>query len=555
MQDVIEALRLRAARGDVRGVAGLIKHNLEQGLSPTPDVWYALICANRARKDAEGALRALKQMHSAGCVPTSRHYAQLYKCLGENGRAREAFEWFETRYKARKNLAACEFNSIIKISAILQDFSVTQAMYRLMLQLQVRPDIGTFRNMLHVTLKLRNADAARGVLSEMQKQGFQPEDDDYKAVLLIGKDQKVLKMTSNILSDMQDDQMKPNSVHYATMMSILLNAGKLDEAFDLLAKLDEEKIQPINAIYASVFGKLVERRRFGKAEEILSEMRRRQIPTQEYQYKHIISHYFRARRLRDAERMLAEMQAQGHKPSLYTWTAFISGYCKAGETEKAISIYKQLCEDGIELDSRCYNLVMTALINRQQYYQAVEVFHEMTAKHVEPTVHEKVTVMRAFRHLRQADNAEAIFSSIRDPSIFCYTELMMVNFMSGRRKEGFEVFDRLKASGLEISEVPFTVVLSHHVKSGDVAQARAIVHEMKSAYNIKPSVVIYNRLIEANIGSQNLEGVLDVLREMREDGVEPNKMTAIHLGPYMSTKGLAMEGFGVKASVVAEEPR
>lgn len=110
---------------------------------------------------------------------------------------------------------------------------------------------------------------------------------------------------------------------------------------------------------------------------------------------------------------------------------------------------------------------------------------------------------------------------------------------SGNLKGAMKVFETLKGSGTEMNSVVYNTVLDACVECHDLKAAEAWMVQMKGLGFL--DVVSYNTMIKAHLQNENFSKARSLMEEMRNEGLQPNRVTFNELVNGLVTRGSAAQ--------------
>jgi pentatricopeptide repeat protein len=189
---------------------------------------------------------------------------------------------------------------------------------------------------------------------------------------------------------------------------------------------------------------------------------------------------------------LATTQSTIHGSSLL---AFIRFYAEAGQPETACSIYdehlKAQPEDSEKRKANVDSKTEKCLISASLQCGRKDIAADLVVS--SPT-----------------DTAKHI-SMIRNSASKCNLE------------EAFNIFDSLETSGADLTHSLHNALLDACVECHDMERAEAFMRKMVAAD--RADAVSYNTLIKAHLNSSNFQGARNVMDTMRKAGCKPNPVT------------------------------
>mmetsp|Transcript_29893 Transcript_29893/g.114768 ORF Transcript_29893/g.114768 Transcript_29893/m.114768 type:complete len:471 (-) Transcript_29893:1452-2864(-) len=445
MDDLLQAMRIRANAGDVRGVRGLMRMGCRGTARAPPAMLFELMIAYRNRRKPLAAISVLREVNSTDSDPEPWLYAEGYKILGQAGLLEKAMAMLRARLKSGK-AAVDEFNALISISRKADTRVNAWQLHEEMKKHKISGNRSTFAALL--SCYAENGDVARAsrTLDEMKSEGYEARLIEYSLVLKACIKSKEGELALKHFRNMISEGISPDIIAFNSVIASISKSGDVDKAHELLQLLMQQEENLGYDSFAPVLVQLLDKGRFSDAAELVERMKERNLYPDEAYFKCLISNYSKVNRVEDAERTLKEMIFRGYKPTVRTLTAMLNAYARATQFPKALSLLKEMQEmtPAIELDERCFTIVMTSAIKSRRPEDAVRLFDEMIVAGIPKGNSSTSTLIRALGMMKEVDRAERVFSAIARPDLYCYNELIFAYLICGKRKDAVHVLEKLR---------------------------------------------------------------------------------------------------------------
>ncbi|CAA6667766.1 unnamed protein product [Spirodela intermedia] len=210
-----------------------------------------------------------------------------------------------------------------------------------------------------------------------------------------------------------------------------------------------------------------------------------------------------------AEAALKEIfDAMGRSRNSVSWNAMISGYCREGD----LAIARQLFDEMPRRNVISWNSMISGYVQNGQWGNALELFNAMEEE-VKPDDVTMASVLSACGHLGALEN--------------------------GRRAA--EIISREK---IRLGLSGHNALVFMHSRCGSMAEARRVFQEMPTR-----DVVSYNSLITGLAAHGHGSEAVALLRRMKEEGVDPDRITFLGILTACSHGGLAAQGREVFSAI------
>ncbi|RVX03544.1 Pentatricopeptide repeat-containing protein, mitochondrial [Vitis vinifera] len=185
------------------------------------------------------------------------------------------------------------------------------------------------------------------------------------------------------------------------------------------------------------------------------------------------------------------------------YDTLVMGYAVAGKPEIALQLFAKMRFQGLDLDSFAYHVLLNALVEENCF--------------------------DAFRVVGQLDEAKAFVEQLVESGRVGLSGGHMVGLIVDalcKRKrfgEAGRLVEEFQGSGMVSVEQAYGVWIRDLVRAGRLDGALEFLHSKKESEGYVPEVCGYNILICRLLRENRLEEVLDLLMEMREGQILPDK--------------------------------
>lgn len=341
--------------------------------------YIKILFDNQRTKEATGVY---KEMLHSGCVPNCYTYTVLMDHLIASGKCKEALEIFEKMQEAgvEPDKAACNI-LIEKCSKVGGTVFMTHILHymkenRLVLRHRV---------FLEAMKALKIAGESDTLLRQVNPQfyldcSFRKKENDSGTVIagssanidnellfVLLKNRKVVAI-DHLLQGMMEKKIGVDNKVISTIIEVNCNCCRPDGALLAFNYSVTMGISLERAGYLSLIGLLIRSNMFSKLVQIVAEMTNAGHSLGIYLASLLIYRLGCARRPSFALKIF-NLLPDNHKCTA-TYTALISTYLSARRVNKALEIYKIMCQKGICPTSGTYNILVAGLERNGRYSEA-----------------------------------------------------------------------------------------------------------------------------------------------------------------------------------------
>ncbi|KAK6121243.1 hypothetical protein DH2020_045017 [Rehmannia glutinosa] len=300
-------------------------------------------------------------------------------------------------------------------------------------------------------------------------------------------------------------------VSWNAMLSGYAQNGFTEEALSLFRRMVSVGVSPNETTWVTVISSCSSHGDPGLIDSVVKILEERGIIMNPFIKTALLDSYAKCGRLEMARKIFNEL---GVCRNLVAWNSMISAYTRTGDLISARELFDQM----LEKDVVTWNSMIAGYAQNGQSALAIELFKQMINERVvmpnEVTV---VSVISACGHL-------------------------------GALELGYWVMEFITANGVKLSMSAYSSLIYMYSRCGSMNEAKMIFHEME-----KRDAVSHNALITGLAAHGNGIEALKFLRKMKDEGIEPDRITYIGVLTACSHSGMLEEGKKVFESIEAPD--
>ncbi|XP_062217210.1 pentatricopeptide repeat-containing protein At5g46100-like [Phragmites australis] len=227
-----------------------------------------------------------------------------------------------------------------------------------------------------------------------------------------------------------------------------------------------------------------------------------------------------------ARSLLADMRAAGFAPTTATYNVLLKAHCSdaAAPIDDALRLFRSIPKT----DACSYNTVIDGLCRRSHLAEALELFSEMVAKDIAPTVVTYTTVIHWLAREGCFDDALKIFDEMGrrgvSPNLITYSSLIDGLCKGGRAASALELLDRMTKERKLPNTITYSSVIDGLCKECRLSEAMEVLDRMH-LQGRKPDAGLFGKLIAGLCNAGRAMEAANYLDEMVLTGIEPNRVT------------------------------
>jgi pentatricopeptide repeat protein len=217
----------------------------------------------------------------------------------------------------------------------------------------------------------------------------------------------------------------------------------------------------------------------------------------------------------------------GVSPNKVSYGILVKSYCEAGATEKAIGIFKEMEEKGVEITAVTFTTILDALYKKGKSEEADNLWNVMVEKRCEIDVAAyNVRIMHA--HGGQPENVMAWINEMSNaglkPDTISYNYLMTSYLKSGMMDEAMKVYEGLEGYACNPNAATFRTLIHYLCRNGDYEKGYKVFKESVKVHRI-PDFATLKNLVDGLVEKKKMKDAKGLIRTVKKK-FPPNVVNA-----------------------------
>ncbi|KAK3007255.1 hypothetical protein RJ639_016238 [Escallonia herrerae] len=222
--------------------------------------------------------------------------------------------------------------------------------------------------------------------------------------------------------------------------------------------------------------------------------------------------YVKCGHLKDAKQVFDAMSWRDY----IVWNSMISGFGRAGFYLEALNIFREMLEEGVEIDSMSIPSILNACGREGDVMKGKEIHGRVVKSALfDSDVAIGNSLIDMYSKCGCLCNSERVFWKMKEWNLVTWTTMISCYGVHGRGNESLSLFDEMRDCGFEPNSVTLTAVLASCSYSGLVNEGRQIFNSIGSVYAIEPSLEHYACAVDLLGRMGCLEEALGLIRDMK----------------------------------------
>ncbi|KAL7584362.1 hypothetical protein Lser_V15G46291 [Lactuca serriola] len=298
-----------------------------------------------------------------------------------------------------------------------------------------------------------------------------------------------------------DEMQEKNVVSWNAMLSGYSQNGFAEEAIELFNKMISSNVQPDETTWVSVISSCSERADPNLANSLVKMLNEKNVRLNSFVHTALLDMYAKCGNLEAARKIFNEL---GAFRNAVTWNAMISAYTRVGDLNSARQLFDKMPGKNVV----SWNSMIAGYAQNGQSTMAIDIFKEMIkcSTNIKPDEVTMVSVISACGHLGALELGNWALKFINENQI------------------------NLSISG-------YNSLIFMYSKCGNMKEAQRIFNKMK-----QHDVISFNTLITGFAAHGDGFSAIDLIKKMKKDGFQPDRITYIGVLTACSHSGLIKEG-------------
>lgn len=316
--------------------------------------------------------------------------------------------------------------------------------------------------------------------------------------------------------------------HYNALVKVYLQNKHKFSPTDFLAKMEEESIQPNRVTYQRLIAAYCNVGDIEGASKILEFMKTKDLPVTEAVFSALVTGHAKAGDMENAENILTVMREAGIEPGPDTYLALLNAYAEKGDIDHVNQTLQEMQKSDMYLMDRDL-LQLVFSFSKAGYPQYVsEVLEKLSCER--RYIPDAMNLILLLVTEKLEDTALQVLlacpvsreGNLTDFGSFFLRHCVTMNTPSEKL---IDYCKKLKEAQMHTTPLQFTLYYALQEKKTDLA--KALIKALKEE-GFPVRTHYFWPLLVGHQKERNVQGIIDVLKEMHAVRVEPDQETYIN---------------------------
>lgn len=435
--------------------------------------------------------------------------------------------------------------------------------YNQMRQLAVKPDSYVFVAALKACAAARDLASGKLVHGDILNCGSELD-------MYIGSSLVDMYAKCGCLRDARkvfDSLPTKDVVTWSAMINGCAQYGRGEEVLLFYKRMQLEDISLANDVtYVSILKSCGELEAIQEGKQIHDHILARRLDPGTYLGNALLDMYAKCGRMEDARQVFEKLLIR----DVVSWNTIISGYSRKGLNQEALDLYFEMQQSDITPDNVTYVTILKVCACKGGLTEGRLIHSQLLARGVELDEVVGSALVDMYAKCGNLHSARSVFDNVCFKNLVTWNVIIGAYAEQGLLQEATELFESMQGAGLRPDKITVVSILKACSSSGALLEGRKIhaqVREgrvetivgnslvdmyakcgsMEEAQGVferlsARDVVAWNALINGYSQKNDYSQVLQCLKDMRQQGVEPDAATYTSVLVACSHVGLVNEG-------------
>eukprot|EP00250_Pteridium_aquilinum_P022663 c25520_g1_i1 orf=2-2146(-) len=370
---------------------------------------------------------------------------------------------------------------------------------------------------------------------------------------------------------------KPEVLSWREIILENVNSGKNIQALNLYREMRESKnVQPDEQIFVPLLKACSSMEIIEQGKWVHSHIIETGLESDPYISCTLIDMYVKCGRLEEAQCAFDALPTR----LVETWNALIAGYTHYQIGDEGLKLFKQMQCEGIKPSRVTFICVLKACSSMEDLDQGRQIHAFLIESGLEVAVFVENALIDMYVKCVSLDDAHVVFSRLSTPDVTACNTLIGGYAQEGSLQTAFVLLKHMQEKGIRFDQITFVCILKaccnleslqhgRHIHAIvvdfglelDELVGNSLMHmytccesfeDAKTLFNKMPqqNVVMWTTLIAGYAQSGQGLDALELLGQMRHQGVEPNEVTYISVLKGCANLSAFEKGRSVHADLI-----
>ncbi|KAH7421274.1 hypothetical protein KP509_13G049100 [Ceratopteris richardii] len=301
---------------------------------------------------------------------------------------------------------------------------------------------------------------------------------------------------------------RKNVISWTSLLSAYVKHGKFTDALALFCEMNEIYNDSNLITFSTILDASANLKSYASGDLVYSMIIENELQLDVLLKTSFISMYGKCGRLEDANHIFASVRQK----NLVLFTAMIGAYGQFNLSKEALSIFMQMCQEGVCPDKYAFSSILDAA--KYLSFTDGRLLHSLVVEDCidsDPCL--GITLLNMYHHCGTLDDVISIFHGFPTHNIVSFNAMLAIYSEHEQGNAAFELFQRIQYEGFSADYVTFISILDACAGFIDLVQARSLhvnLIESKINSDVKQKTALLNMYSKCG----DFEGAKDIFESL-----------------------------------------
>jgi len=352
----------------------------------------------------------------------------------------------------------------------------------------VEPDPVTF-------LALLNACASVGTLDEGRRVEEQIIQSSCKFDVFVGNSLVDMYAKCGSIDDalrVFNNMSTRNVVAWSSMILGHVKCGQGQQALALYQQMQLEGVQPNPVTFVGVLNACASVVALEEGRNAHEQIIQSGFESDAFVGSSLVDMYAKCGSIEDAQSVFIKMSIR----DVVAWTAMILGHVKCGQGQKALALFQQMQQEGVEPNPVTFVGAVAACASVEALEEGRRAHEQIIQSGCESDIFVQSSLIDMYAKCGSMEEAWSVFKKMPSCHAVAWTAMLNGYAIHGHGQEAIAHFEQMCEEGVELDNIALVCLLSACSHAGLVDEGLCYFNSMGSVYSISPTVEHYACMVD-----------------------------------------------------------
>ncbi|KAJ7558889.1 hypothetical protein O6H91_04G060700 [Diphasiastrum complanatum] len=362
------------------------------------------------------------------------------------------------------------------------------ALYEQMKQEGVQPDSVTFVLLLKACASLAALEQGKQLHSDIIKRGFHSD-------VIVGSTLIDMYAKCGCTEDAHElfnNMSERDVVSWTAMIAGYAQNGRGKEALALYEQMKQEGMLPDIVTFVLLLKACASLAALEQGKQLHSDIIKKGFQSDVIIGSTLVDMYSKCGCTVTARELFNNMSER----NVVSWNTMIAGYAQNGFGKKALALYEQMKQEGVQPDNVTFVLLLKACASLAALGQGKQLHCDIIKRGFQSDVIVGSTLVDMYSKCGCTDDARELFNNMSERNVVSWTAMISGYAQNGLGKEALALFEQMQREGTKPNEVTYICVLSACAHSRLVDEGRYAFDAMCKDQGVTPTSEHYACMVD-----------------------------------------------------------